>query len=60
MLVLLNADSADQDFVIAAARVGLDDAVGHRGCGDILSCPLDANRARVPALGVTLLIVRLS
>ena len=58
MLVLLNADSADQDFMLPEPAQDwtmlLDTALP-----ETLACPLDANRARVGAYGVMLLTARL-
>jgi isoamylase len=59
MLVLLNADSADQDFVLPPPALDWTMLLD-TGLPEMPPCPLDANGARVAALGVMLLIVRLS
>ena len=58
MLVLLNADSADQEFVLPGPALDwtmlLDTALP-----ETQACPLDADRARVGAYAVMLLTVRI-
>ena len=57
-LILLNADSADQEFVLPPPAFDwtmlLDSALP-----ETQACPLDSDRARVGAYGVMLLTVRL-